>query len=155
MSMDEQDAGAVVAIGGRRARQVGLLAWIRLARIYQRVDRATTALMRRWNLSVAQFDVLTQVGLREGISQQELADQLLVTKGNVSQLIAKMERRGLVRRCQEGRSMCLFLTDEGWRLYREAVPAQEAMIAGRFGGLSAEEGRELLALLRRVDQALE
>jgi DNA-binding MarR family transcriptional regulator len=48
--------------------------------------------------------------------------------------------------------MCLFLTDAGWRLHREVVPAQEAMIAERFGGLSAEEGRALLALLRRVDR---
>jgi DNA-binding MarR family transcriptional regulator len=78
-----------------------------------------------------------------------------VTKGNVSQLIAKMVRRGLVRRCQEGRAMCLFLTDEGWRLHREAVPAQEALIAERFAALSVAEGRELLALLRRVDRTAE
>jgi DNA-binding MarR family transcriptional regulator len=142
-------------MGGQRARQARLLAWIRLARIYQQVDRATAELMRGWDLSVAQFDVLAQVGVREGLTQQELADRLLVTKGNVSQLIAKMERRGLVRRCQEGRAMSLFLTDEGWRLYREVVPTQEAMIAERFGALSVEEGRELLALLRRVDRVPE
>jgi DNA-binding MarR family transcriptional regulator len=153
--MDERKTATVEGAGGLRTRQVRLLAWIRLARVYQQVDRATAELMRGWGLSVAQFDVLTQLGTREGITQQELADRLLVTKGNVSQLIAKMARRGLVRRCQEGRTMCLFLTDEGWRLYREVVPAQEAMIAERFGGLSAEEGRALLALLRRVDRVLE
>ena len=39
-----------------------VLAWMRLARVYQKVDRASAAHLRRWGLSVAQFDVLARVG---------------------------------------------------------------------------------------------
>lgn len=139
---------------GARGDRARLLAWVRVARVFGRVDRATAALMRRWDLSVAQFDALTQVGLREGLTQQELADRLLVTKGNVSQLLARMERRGLVRRTQEGRAMALTLTEAGWALYREVVPAQEALVAACFEALSPTEARALAAALRRVERAM-
>ncbi len=129
-----------------------VLAWLRLARIYQRLDRATADLMRRWDLSVAQFDVLNVLGLHEGITQQELADRLLVTKGNISQLIVRMERRGLIRRCQAGRAMRLHLTDAGRHLRAEATPVQEALVARHFAHLTPAETRALHTLLRRVDR---
>src|SRR5690242_11956524 len=93
-----------------------LLAWLRLARVFQKIDRASVVLLRPWDLNVAQFDVLTQVGSSQGITQQELADRLLVTKGNISQLLDRMERLGLLKRCQEGRTNTLILTETGQRL---------------------------------------
>jgi DNA-binding MarR family transcriptional regulator len=129
-----------------------VLGWLRLARIYQRIDHATADLMRRWDLSVAQFDVLNMLGLHEGITQQELADRLLVTKGNISQLIARMERRGLIRRCQEGRAMRLHLTEAGRHLRATVLPAQEALVARHFAHLTQDEAHTLHTLLRRVDR---
>ncbi len=135
-----------------RPDRLPVLGWLRLARIYQRIDHATADLMRRWDLSVAQFDVLNMLGLHEGITQQELADRLLVTKGNISQLIARMERRGLIRRCQEGRAMRLHLTEAGGHLRAAALPAQEALVARHFAHLTPDEARTLHTLLRRVDR---
>ncbi|HEX2183341.1 MAG TPA: MarR family transcriptional regulator [Rubrobacteraceae bacterium] len=131
-----------------------MLGWMRLMRVYQKVDRASAEHLKRWGLSVAQFDVLARVGAEEGIKQQEVADSLLVTKGNVCQLLDKMEARGLISRRREGRINRLFLTDEGWRLYEEAVPAQEAMVSERFSALAAAEQSQLHELLRKLDRAL-
>jgi DNA-binding MarR family transcriptional regulator len=157
MLSDEHPTPAAASTGdttpGAATDRLALLAWLRLARIYQRIDHASADLMRRWNLSVAQFDVLNMLGQHEGITQQELADRLLVTKGNISQLIVRMERRGLIRRCQEGRAMRLHLTDAGRRLRAEAVPAQEALVARHFAHLSPAETRALHTLLRRADRA--
>jgi DNA-binding MarR family transcriptional regulator len=130
------------------------LGWLRLMRIYQKVDRASAEHLREWKLSVAQFDVLAHVGASEGMTQQELADSLLVTKGNVCQLLDKLEGRGLISRHQEGRANRLFLTAEGQRLFDEVVPAHEAMIADRFSVLSGEEQTQLHELLRKFDRAL-
>ncbi len=129
--------------------------WMRLARVFQKVDRASAEHLRAWGLSVAQFDLLAQVGSSEGITQQELADKLLVTKGNICQLLDRLEQRGLIRRRQEGRVNHLFLTDAGQRLYDEAVPVQEGLIAEQFAALAPEEQNQLLALLRKLDHALE
>jgi DNA-binding MarR family transcriptional regulator len=127
---------------------------MRLARVYERVDRASAVLFARWGLSVGQFDVLSRVGAHEGLTQGELGEALLVTKGNVSQLLEKMEGRGLILRRREGRTNRVYLTAEGRRLFEEAVPAQEDMISSRFSGLSHAEQTELLRLLRKLDQAV-
>jgi DNA-binding MarR family transcriptional regulator len=130
------------------------LAWMRLARVFQKVERASAEHLRAWGLSVAQFDVIAQVGSAEGITQQELADRLLVTKGNICQLLDRLERGGLISRRQEGRVNHLFLTDAGQRLYQEVVPAQETFIVEQFAALAPEEQSQLLALLRKLDHAL-
>src|SRR5215211_8420943 len=103
-------------------RRPGVLGWLRLMRVFQKIDRASGEHLRGWGLSVAQFDVLAHVGAAEGMTQQELADSLLVTKGNVCQLLGKMEGRGWISRRHEGRTNRLFLTDEGRRLFEEVVP---------------------------------
>jgi DNA-binding MarR family transcriptional regulator len=134
----------------------GVLAWLRLMRVFQKVDGASARHFQGWEpkLSTAQFDVLAHIGAAEGITQQELAESLFVTKGNISQLLDRMERLELVKRCQEGRSNTLFLTDQGRRLFAELVPAQEALIAELFAPLSHDEQTQLLALLRKLDQEL-
>ena len=131
------------------------MGWLRLMRVYHKVDRASAGRLKEWGLSVAQFDVLAQVGSSEGKTQQELADSLMVTKGNVCQLLGKMEGRGWISRVQEGRANRVYLTGEGRRLFEKVVPSHEAMIAERFSVLSEEEQTWLHELLRKFDRALE
>ncbi|HEY8291333.1 MAG TPA: MarR family transcriptional regulator [Thermomicrobiales bacterium] len=140
---------------GKRAEKSAVLSWMRLARVFQKMTRAATTEFARDGLSGAQFDVIAQLGRGEGITQQELANRLLVTKGNVSQLLDKMEERGLIARCPEGRSNALSLTAEGKHLFATVVPAHEARIIARFGALTADEQRQLLRLLRLLDHTLE
>jgi DNA-binding MarR family transcriptional regulator len=133
----------------------GVLSWLRLARIFQKVDAISARHFREHGLSTAQFDILAQIGATEGISQQRLAQMLLVTKGNISQILSRMEQDGLVRREQEGRANCLYLTDAGRALYDAAVPAQEQRIARLFELLTPAEQHGLLQLLRKLDQGLD
>ena len=136
-------------------RKPSVAAWVRLLRVAQRVERDLGARLReRWGLNNAQFDVLAHVGAEEGIVQQRLADSLLVTKGNVAQLLDRMEKRGLIERRPEGRTNRLYLTDEGRRLFAEVVPAHEALIAERLSVLSKEEQRHLSRILRKLDRSL-
>ena len=51
-------------------RTPGVLAWLRPARVFQKVDRASAEHLARWDLSVAQFDVLAQVGAAEGMTHR-------------------------------------------------------------------------------------
>jgi len=136
-------------------RTPAVLAWLRLARVFQKVDQASAEHLRTWNLSVAQFDVLAQVGAAEGRTQQELADALLVTKGNVCQLLNRMEGDELIQRVAEGRTNRLYLTPKGRRLFAAVVPAQEALIARQFAALTTEEQACLHGLLRKMDRSLD
>lgn len=135
-------------------RSTAVLAWLRLARVFQKIERASADEFRCRKLSPAQFDVLAHVGSCHGPTQQELATSLLVTKGNICQLLDRMEQTGILERRQEGRSNRLFLTDAGRNLYEQAVPCHEHAIAELLSPLSPEEQAELLRLLRKLDRSL-
>lgn len=132
--------------------RLGLLIWFRLSRIYNQSLRATNQHLKAWNLTPAQFDVLAQIGTFAGLTQQELAEKLFVTKGNITQLLAKMEELDLIRREQEWKKKCLFLTEQGQALFDEVVSKQESFQASHFAGLDREEKKQLLSLLRKVQK---
>jgi DNA-binding MarR family transcriptional regulator len=137
-----------------RLRQPAVLAWLRLARVFQKIDTRSERFFRTHQLNTAQFDVLAQVGAARGMTQQELADALLVTKGNISQLLSKLEQAGMITRQQTGRTNCLSLTEQGQALFELVVPQQEALIADLLTPLSDDEQRELLRLLRKLDHSI-
>jgi DNA-binding MarR family transcriptional regulator len=131
-----------------------VLLWLRFIRVYQKADRIMAGHFRCEGVSMAQFEVLARVGAAEGLTQQQLADSLLVTKGNVCQLLDRMEQAGLLVRRQAGRANRLSLTDKGRELYARIVPEHEDVIAQVFSVLSGQEQEQLLGLLRTVDRAL-
>lgn len=135
------------------ARRLGVALWARIARIYNRNMRLSASHLRAWDLNVAQFDVLAQIGAHEGLTQQELAKQLLVTEGNITQLLDKLEERGLIQRCRDGRIKRLVLTPAGKTLRDETVPEQERFQAEQFAALTLDEQRTLLALLGKLQRA--
>jgi DNA-binding MarR family transcriptional regulator len=137
-----------------RLRQPAVLAWLRLARVFQKIDTHSERFFRTHKLNTAQFNVLAQVGAARGMTQQELADALLVTKGNISQLLSKLEQADMITRRQAGRTNCLSLTEQGQALFEVVVPQQEALIADLLAPLSDDEQRELLRLLRKLDQSI-
>src|SRR6188768_2080802 len=152
----EQRITTVERRGQIGERGIGVIAWMRLARVYHLVDLATVDLVKQFELTTAQFDVIAQVGAKEGRTQQELADALLVTKGNITQLLDRLESRRLIeRRTEPGRrGKMLFLTERGWRLNRQVVPAQEAMIAALFDRLTGDDQTELNRILRQFNREL-
>ena len=132
-----------------------MVAWLRLLRVAQRGEQDLGEQLKDWGLNNAQFDVLAHVGANEGVMQQELAYSLLVTKGNIAQLLDRMQKRGLIERRPEGRTNRLFLTEMGQRTFAEVVPAHEALIDERLSALSKEEQKQLLSLLRKLDHAFD
>ena len=58
--------------------------WFRLIRLEARMQAAVGERLRQIGVSIPQCDVLTTLSEAEGVSQQELAQRLYVTKGNIS-----------------------------------------------------------------------
>lgn len=135
--------------------ETAVLAWLRLARVYHKIDRRTAETMREHGLSVSRFDVLNHAGATEGRSQQQLADALLVTKGNICQLLDGMEAEGLVERRRQNRTKRIYLTDKGRQLRSELLRIQEEAIGTDLSALSPEETRTLLRLVRKLDHSLD
>jgi DNA-binding MarR family transcriptional regulator len=123
--------------------------WFRLARLNSQAKAVLAEELREIDLSVPQCDVLTTLTEREGISQQELAQRLYVTKGNISGLLDRLERSGLVeRRATPGdrRQYAIALTDAGRAKARAAIGLQVGIIAKSFGRLPEDS----LAVLERL-----
>lgn len=130
--------------------RLGLLLWFRLSRFYNKSIRETNQHLKKWNVSAAQFDVLAQVGGHNRLTQQELGKKLFVTKGNVTQLLNKMEQLDWIGREQEGTAKYISLTETGRALYEEIAPPQETFQAEQFHKLNIEEQNQLLKLLKKL-----
>jgi len=69
----------------------------------------------------------------KGISNSKLASNLSITKQAASKVIKELEELGLVRSekcCTDGRSMMLYLTDEGISFYEHIKSQMEALEQG-------------------------
>ena len=131
----------------------GFGAWLQLVRAYNYMEARISADLRRADLTLARFDVLVVLEKFGPMSQQTLADQLLVTKGNIVGLIDKLSARGLVDRRpseSDGRVNLLRVTPAGKRMVERILPRQMQLIAGLMRPLSAREAVSLEALLTRL-----
>lgn len=135
----------------KRERTISILAWFRLSRFYHESIRRSNQHLKKWDLTISQFDVLAQVGASEPISQQELAKKLLVTKGNVTHMLTKMEQLGWVKREREWKTKYITLTPKGKKMLEDVLPAQEQFQADQFKNLSFEEKKQLHELLKKLD----
>ena len=128
--------------------------WVTFARVYNRLERRLGQALAAHGLSLSQFDVLATLGHGEGITQQELAERLLVTKGNVVGLIDRVGAAGWVERRpdpEDRRANRLYLTDAGRKLLSEVFPRHAADIRAAFGRFSEAELRQMHQLLERLD----
>lgn len=135
---------------GRQSKRLDLLLWFRLSRFYNQSLRLSNQHLKEWGLSAAQFDVLAQVGMHDRISQQELGRKLFVTKGNITQLLQKMEKLGLIEREQDWKTKYISLTEQGKEMYTRVVPAQEDVQASHFSRLTDAEKKQLNELLKKL-----
>lgn len=147
--------GEIIHTQRARLRNTAVVGWLRLARVFQKIDTRSARLFLEHSLTTAQFDVLAKLSASAGMTQQQLAASLLVTKGNVSQVLDTMEHKGLITRRQEGRTKYVYLTEQGSALANAVVPQQEAQLADLFTALPPDEQRDLVRLLRKLDHALE
>ncbi|MEM1055674.1 MAG: MarR family transcriptional regulator [Bacteroidota bacterium] len=138
-----------------RSRSLPVRTWLRLVRVAQKVGRAAEGPLTDLDLTAGQFTLLATVGASEGALQDDLADRLATTKGNVSQLLAKLEGKGYVHRVPDGRTKAVHLTLEGRALLDREVPAHDAFIEARLSGLPADDLRNLHDLLGTLDRSLD
>ena len=109
-----------------------------------------------FDISPAQFSVLTVIERNPGLTQSQVAAALGIKRTNFVGLLNELEKRTLAERRQvsgDKRSYALYLTAEGTTLMRKLRPvlkAHEARMVAKVG----EDGRDqLVALLHDVADA--
>jgi DNA-binding MarR family transcriptional regulator len=138
-----------------RKKDARILAWIRLGRVVMKARSRITQQMVAHDLSPAQLQMLVQIGLAEGLTQHDCASVLAVTKGNVSQQVARLEASGLIERKTDGHSRRLFLTSQGRNVLHAVVPDHDDGVRAVLSSLSKAEVRQLSTLLKKIDRSLD
>ena len=110
----------------------------------------------RWDLSPSQFNVLNLLRLNPaGLSQTDLSRQLIMHRSNVTGLVDRLERRGLVERqdvAADRRAYRVTLTTAGAALLREVLPRYYKGANEVWVHLSERRAAQLMADLRQVTE---
>jgi DNA-binding MarR family transcriptional regulator len=136
----------------------GFAALITMVRVVGKLNDAMAVLVKPYGLTSAHFDVLLTLKAGEGISQQELSERLLMTKGNACVTVQKMEAVGLIERRADPtdqRFQRLYMTDAGRKLLAKVMPEHQAEIKQMLHDLTLAEQKTLHELLLRVERTFD
>ncbi|MEM9777046.1 MAG: MarR family transcriptional regulator [Chloroflexota bacterium] len=131
-------------------RPLSVLVWIRLIRVVQQITRNAQSALDEVGLTGPQFDMLVHIQAAPGVTQKELTQRLKVTKGNISQLLEKLEQKGLLTRHREWRKSQIVLTKAGEQLVEQMRPEHDEFIHNQFAALTPAEQRQLLGFLDKL-----
>jgi DNA-binding MarR family transcriptional regulator len=130
-------------------------ATLNLARAAAVMARETGELFREHGLSEPQYNVLRILrgAGAEGRTCGEIGDRMITRDPDVTRLLDRLERAGLVERersAADRRVVITRITSEGLRLTDALDGPITARISRRLGGLSEREQRELSRLLVKI-----
>ncbi len=138
-------------------------ATVAAVRAYVKLMRAQRSVVARLEPALAACALtLTQLGVLEAVlhlgplTHRELGRKLLTSPGNLTDVVDKLETRGLVRRvrsAQDRRQVRVELTAEGRATIEGIFPRHAADIAAAMGGLDPAELEQLGRLLRKLGVA--
>jgi DNA-binding MarR family transcriptional regulator len=128
-----------------------------LNEIFLLLDDGDRRFFSNFELSPPRYYALFHLYQQPGISFSELSNRMFCDKSNITRIIKGLEAEGLViRRPHEtdGRTLRLFLSDEGEALCREAMTAHRVYNQERFNDLENIKKDNLLEGLQQLKTSL-
>jgi DNA-binding MarR family transcriptional regulator len=132
--------------------------WLAVARAHSLWEKLFGEALAPLGIQLAHYDVLANIFHVPGLTQQALAEKLLVGRSAMSMLLPVLERRGLIeRRSDEAdrRLRRLWLTPEGEALTGAAMAIHVAEIEAMMTVFSDAECDAVGEMMRRVGKVLE
>jgi MarR family transcriptional regulator, 2-MHQ and catechol-resistance regulon repressor len=140
------------------ATEAAVRAYVKLMRAHRGVTARLEPALAACALTLTQLGVLEAVLHLGPLTHRELGRKLLTSPGNLSDVVDKLETRGLacrVRATDDRRQVRVELTDAGRALIEDVFPRHAADIARAMGGLDQRELATLDRLLRKLGTAEE
>jgi MarR family transcriptional regulator, 2-MHQ and catechol-resistance regulon repressor len=131
--------------------------WVTLARSYQTFTRVVSSRVLESGLTIPQFGILEALYHLGPLSLGELAEKLLVTGGNVTYVMDRLEEHGLVYRQRsdlDRRVVEARLTDQGRALIERTFPDHARFLGRMVEHLDPTEQEALRELLKRLGKGL-
>ena len=137
----------------------GYRALMELLRTADTVWNASRVFFEQWDLSPSQFNVLNLLHFNpDGLSQTDLSRQLIMHRSNLTGLVDRLEKRGLVARREvaaDRRAYSVVLTAAGNRLLREILPRYYEEAVRVWDRFPARRAAQLIADLKQVARNVE
>ncbi|MBU9699665.1 MarR family transcriptional regulator [Rhodobacteraceae bacterium HSP-20] len=132
--------------------------WIRLLGVTRAAEGELREFLRvEHGTTLPRFDVMAALyRRRDGVTMSELSRMLLVSNGNATTVVDRLEADGLVRRTPsetDRRTVFVALTPEGLAQFEGLAAGHEAQVARMFGGLSEADLDALTEILKRMGAA--
>ncbi len=130
--------------------------WIRLLRTTRLAEADLREFLRVEHQStLPRFDVMAALHRANGeMTMSELSRMLLVSNGNTTTVVDRLEADGVVVRtspANDRRVVHVALTPEGRRQFERQATDHEARVDALFAGVSASDLDALELLLQRLD----
>ena len=131
--------------------------WIRLLGVARAAEGELREFLRvEHGTTLPRFDVMAALyRRRDGATMSELSRMLLVSNGNATAVVDRLEKDGLVRRTAsetDRRTVYVALTPEGLRQFERLAADHEREINTLFGELSETDVEQVTALLKRMSK---
>ncbi len=123
----------------------------------QRIYKAVTSLMRKYELTESQYNALRVLrgasSRKEELTQAELADRLIASRANTTWILDKLEARRLVRRRghKDRRKNLIEITAAGQDLLQTIDPDFQALIGSVLKNVSDAELDKMLKVIGKFD----
>ena len=130
-----KSARSKLLVGGDLSHSLGYR--IRRAQLW--VFKDVSRRLAAFDISPAQFSVLSVIDVNPGVNQLAIAQLLSIERAGLGRLVDHLERRGLVQRSPSAinrRYYVLYLTDAGTTLLgrmRPAIAESEKTLAAKIG----------------------
>ena len=127
--------------------------YIALSRSSQWVNAHADRDIRKHGLNRTEFGVLELLYHKGPQPLQQIGEKVLMSSGNITYVIDKLEKKGFVCRrasTEDRRLIYAEVTDNGTQFIEEVFPQHTLIIEGAVAGLTTEEKQAASALLKKL-----
>ena len=127
--------------------------YTKLMRAAESITARTHRHLSSKGLTISQFGVLEALYHLGPLSQKQIGQKILRSRGNITMIIDNLEKRGLVMRKrdkEDRRVFIIHLTDEGNKLISKIFPPHATKISDEMSILSAAEQEMLGGLCKKL-----
>lgn len=124
-----------------------------LRRIIRAIDLQSRQLVRSHGLTGPQALLLKEVILAGELTVGQLADRVSLSQATVTDILLRLEKRGLVERqrsSKDKRRVLVHITISGRRLMKHSLPLLQEAFLDKLNQLQEWEQTQLLASLQRL-----
>jgi len=145
--------------GGELRSKQAIRTWLRLLSCETLIEQQLRSLFRsRFSVTLPQFDVMSELE-RSGrkMTMSELSRELMVSNGNVTGVIDRLEKNGFVTRARaehDRRIQYIALTDKGRNEFDEMAKSHERWLDGLLSQLSMNDMASLQELLLKTRNSI-